>query len=86
MCAQADAVKAASAASFQLLLQQNTTKAALEALSAPLRGVGPATASAALAAADAARGRWPYMGDEALEVALGSRCRSSTALNRASLL
>ncbi|WIA43755.1 hypothetical protein OEZ86_010180 [Tetradesmus obliquus] len=46
-------------------------KAALDALTV-LKGVGPATASAALAAADAS-GSTPYMGDEALQAACGGR-------------
>jgi len=45
-------------------------RAALDALCA-LRGVGPATASIVLCAATA--GQYPYMGDEALEAALGTR-------------
>lgn len=45
-------------------------RAALDALCS-LRGVGPATASIVLCAATG--GQFPYMGDEALEAALGTR-------------
>ena len=75
---QPAAVEAASRAAFALLSGKGgggsggatpdaAADAALDALSAPLKGVGPATASAALAALDRSL---PFMSDEALAAAL----------------
>ncbi len=67
------AVREASAAAFAALPAAGGAglKAALEALAKPLKGVGPATASAVLAAWQPAR--CAFMSDEALELVVGSR-------------
>jgi len=71
---QPDDVIAATSRGFKLLLEAPSpletpaALAALQAISTPLKGVGPATASALLAALE---GSCPFMGDEALQAALG---------------